>query len=1169
MRARPTTLGFSQSRHKEMHSASLLTGGVFVGREREMETLRANLEDAFAGSSRLILLVGDAGIGKTRTAHELAAHALMRGARIFTGRCYEGEGAPPFWPWVQIVRTYLHDCDLDTLQTDMGTGAGDIAQVIAEVQERLPKLPTSLPLESEHIRFRFFDSYTTFLKNIACAQPLVLILDDLHWADESSLLLLQFLVRELDDTPLLVIGTYRDVAFELHHPLRQTLGELVRAQRSQSIELRGLTEQDVASFIQTTTGLLPDATLLSAVHQQTEGNPFFLTEVVQLLTREGQPSQLLTPQSTNTLPIPQRVYDVISRRLAHLSEDCLRVLTLASVIGRGFTLEVLTRASDLPRLHILQALQEALVARIITDDRQTIGSYSFSHALMRETLYKELTLTQRVTFHHKIGEALENLSETNPQPPLTELAYHFSIAAQSGTDIEKAIAYATQAGTRATVLLAYEEAIKHYQSALRLLNLYVPDEATRCELLLALGDAQRRAGQRTHTRETFLAASHIARQLQQPRQLARAALGFAGLWVAVGVVDRAVVALLEEALQVLGEEEERLRARLYARLATEFWFATVREQRVTFSQKAVQLARHTADQKTLGYCLQAHHLALWGSPHLEERLATTAEILQLAEQAGDLELALHGYSRRVADLLEAGNLLAVDAAIAVHTQLAKELRRPEYVWYSVIWKGMRAVMAGQFEEGERLAQQALSLGQQVQVSHDDAVLGFGIQLFTIRREQGRLLEMESALKGFTEQYPAIATFRCALAFLYSEVGQEAEARERFEELARQGFTDLPQDMTFLLSLAFLAHTCAFLGDTHRAAQLYALFLPYATCNVVTSAAIAYHEPAAHSLGMLATLLEKWDEAQTHFTVAVDMNTRLGARPRLADAQHVYANLLLLRQKPGDQEQAIALLDSALTTAQELGMAGLEANVKSQRAKVKGQKLEGETRKLGTGTTENLAPRTLLISSQAPSPQPLAPSVFRCEGDYWTITYSDSNFRLRHIRGLDYIAQLLQYPNIEFHVLDLISHAQKTASSSASAHSVALIEPKALVSRPGSVAALLDAKARDVYRQRLTELREELEEAHAFNDLGRVDKAQQEINFISSELTRGLGLGGRTRNAPSSAERARVNVVKGIKAALAKIAEHSPLLERYLATTIKTGIFCSYIPHPFNPISWEL
>lgn len=679
-----------------------------------MTVLRASLADALGGHGRLMLLVGEPGIGKTRTAQELTADARRRGARVFTGRCHEGEGMPPFWPWVRIVRAYLRECDLATLRADLGTGAVDIAAVIAEVRERLPKLPPAPILEAEQARFRFFDSFTSFLKNVAGTQPLVLMLDDLHWADASSLLLLQFLVRELDDAPLFIIGTYRDVELELHHPLRQTLGEVARASGSQTLHLRGLAPQEVAQVLHHFTGVSPEETLTTAVHQQTEGNPFFLTEVVRLLASEGQHSPILTPQSVSAFPVPQRVLDVLSRRLARLSAECLRVLTLASVIGRDFTLTVLTRASDLSSPHILQALEEALGAQIVIPEQQTLSSYSFSHALMRETLYRELMLIQRVTFHRQVGEALESLSGADPAPYLTELAYHFGVAAQGGTAVEKALRYATQAGEQATLLLAYDEAATQYQSALHLLTLQTPDEMRRCDLLLALGDAYRRAGQSPQAKATFLDAASSARQRQHVQQLAHAALGFAGLWVPVGMVDKTAVALLEEALRALGKEEDGLRARLYARLATEFWFATSREQRMALSQQAVRLARRTNDQKILGYCLLAHHLALWGSPRLEEQLATTVEVLQLADQTGDLELTLHGYSRRVVDLLEVGDLFALEAVMAKQARVAEHLRQPAHVWFTVIFQAMRSVMAGQFAEGERLARQALVLGRRAQ-----------------------------------------------------------------------------------------------------------------------------------------------------------------------------------------------------------------------------------------------------------------------------------------------------------------------------------------------------------------------------------------------------------------------------------------------------------------------
>ncbi|MGH7963729.1 MAG: ATP-binding protein [Candidatus Binatia bacterium] len=269
-------------------SPSELRDFPLVGREREMAELRASLEDACAGHGRLVLLVGDAGIGKTRTAHELATVARMRHVQVLLGRCYEGEGAPPFWPWVQIVRAYIAVRTPETLQAKMGADAADIAQVIPEVRERLPDLPTPPELEPQQTRFRFFDGFTTFLKKAATEQPLVLILDDLHWADKPSLLLLQFMARQLADAHILIVGTYRDAEVGPQHPLAQTLGEVARERTSRSIALHGLTAQDVAQFIQLTTDQSPSETVVAAVYQKTEGNPFFMTEVVRSLAARSQ-----------------------------------------------------------------------------------------------------------------------------------------------------------------------------------------------------------------------------------------------------------------------------------------------------------------------------------------------------------------------------------------------------------------------------------------------------------------------------------------------------------------------------------------------------------------------------------------------------------------------------------------------------------------------------------------------------------------------------------------------------------------------------------------------------------------------------------------------------------------------------------------------------------------
>jgi eukaryotic-like serine/threonine-protein kinase len=1201
---------FSHSEPPERSLTRLSTAGVFVGREQEMAILRARLEDTLAGRGRLVLLVGDAGIGKTRITHELATDALARGAQVFIGRCYEGEGAPPFWPWVQIVRAYLQDCDLETLQADMGTGVVDIAQIMPEVQERLPHLPLSPSLESKHGRFRFFDSFTSFVKNVAHSQPLVLLIDDLHWADASSLLLLQFLVQELRTAPLLVIGAYRDVTLELHHPLRQTLGELGRAQESQTIALRGLTESDTATFIHNTTGSAPDATLLAAVHQQTEGNPFFLTEVVRLLANDGQLPHTSISQPASTLPIPRRVYDVISRRLTSLSADCLRVLKLASVVGRGFTLDVLTRASGLPTAHTLQVLEEALVARIIADDQQTIGSYSFSHALIREALYKELTLTQRVTFHRQVGEALETLYSADLTPHLTAMAYHFAIAAHSGTDAEKARRYATQAGARAMALLAYDEAVGHYERAAQLLAVSGADAARQCEGLLTLGDSRRRAGQSTKAKETFLQAAEIARTLgarigtqQVAPLLARAALGMAtgvgGIAVTAGVVEPSVVDLLEEALQALGEEDSALKAKVLGRLALElYWLPTAEERRVTLSQQAVEMARRVGDTAALAYTLNARHLVLWGPENVTHRLQDAAEVIQLAQATNDQEMALRGHIWRITDLVELGDLQATDREIAIYAQHAEQLKQPFYLWFFTAWKAMRAGLEGRFAEAEHLAHQALAIGQRAQDS--DAAQGFTAQILAFRGGRG-LKAIEASTRELVEQYRTIPAWRAALALIYADAGLKDEARQEFEYFAAHDFTNLRRDREWLGTIASLAQVCAFLRDAPRAATLYQLLLPYADRYVVFGPALVCLGSAARFLGLLATTMKRWEEAQEHFHVALQSNTRIGARPLVALTELMYAFMFLARKQPGDLQQALALVQQALVTAQELGMNALVDQVLALATKFQGANpdVKNETSATQAEIGLRLVPpqtsvimppqgnRPISLASpivSAPEPvvrteasqlsvaseqPPTMTSLFRQNGDYWIISYQESVFRLKHIRGLSYIAHLLGHPNSEFHALDLMMSVHKTSPVSASALGGALVEPGMQTAQLGEADALLDPQARAAYKQRLVELREELEEARSFNDLGRADKAQQEIDFLSSELARGLGLGGRSRSAPSSAERARINIVKGIKAAFAKIADHSPLLEHYLATTIKTGVFCSYVPHPFNPISWEL
>ena len=353
---------------RDTKSLARLAGGVFVGREREMKQLQNALTDALSGKPRLVMIAAEPGGGKTRLCEQLSTYASLRGSEVVTGRCFEGEGAPAFWLWSQIIRSCVEKRKAESLSALMGSGASDIAPVVPEIAERIPNLEQADELEGEHARFRLFDSIAGFFRNASRTRPMVLVLDDLHWADKPSLLLLEFLARELRDARILIVGTYRNVEVGRQHPLGKTLGELSRLGLDR-IVLQGLSEHHVAEFIEMTAGGTPPASLVKAVYRETEGNPFFVNEIVKLLASEGRLDQM-DELSSLAITIPEGVRDVIGRRLDRLSEDSNRILTIASVVGKEFSLDVIQGLEDLSKERLLEAVDEAVAARVIGEAKE-------------------------------------------------------------------------------------------------------------------------------------------------------------------------------------------------------------------------------------------------------------------------------------------------------------------------------------------------------------------------------------------------------------------------------------------------------------------------------------------------------------------------------------------------------------------------------------------------------------------------------------------------------------------------------------------------------------------------------------------------------------------------------------------------------------------------------
>jgi len=917
----------------------------FVGREGELEALSRLLELAQAGASSIAMLVGEAGIGKTRTARELASEALRRGARVLWGRCFEDAWPRPYGLWVEALGGYARDLGHERLIELVGPGAVVLGRLMPELSAASEHARPSTEVASRQEWIWLREIVVALLMATARERPLVLVLDDLHWADRDSLALLRYLVATMGgaNVGLLLVGIYRDSDLDDGHPLSDVLAELARATDYDRILLRGLAEDAVARYLAVAADGEPPRELARLIWTETGGNPFYVRELLRHLIEEGK---LIGQHAVSPVPndsrlgLPDGVRHVVGRRVASLSTNTQAILRVAAAFPHGFEIRVFRLLVDRPDEVLLDSLDEATRAGLIRAVVGQRGLYRFAHAIVRHAVYDGLGVTRRARLHFRIAETLAGLHASELETYLSDLAYHYAEALPIG-DAAKALEYAIRAGERAVRLLAYAEAVRYYEQSLTILQSTafadgtpsLEDELRHCDLLLALGEARRRAGQgalgeTSAAKEAIVEAATIARRVrprvgahETGRRLARAALGYRGVLVDAGAVDTVRVGLLEEALDALGEGDSSLRAQLLGRLATELYFADQPERRIALSREAVAMARRVGDADALAHALETSHLARWGPDNVAERIAITTELLRLAEEIGDPELSLLGHGWQVSDLLELGEIEAVDAAIATHARLADTLRQPFYRFNSVMWRAMRAILEGRFAEAEVLALQMLEIGRQIQ--DPDAEMLFGIQLFMLRCEQGRLGELEVAVRGLAERYGTIPAMRCRLAYLHAELGHTIEARAELDRQAVNNFAGLSRDLTWLSSIVFLADVCALVGDARQARTLYELLLPYAERIVVVDHAIACGGAVSRALGSLAARLRRFEEARGHFEHALALGARLGARPLLARTQIEYAAALLARSRPEDGSRARELLDQAQATAGELGMARLE------------------------------------------------------------------------------------------------------------------------------------------------------------------------------------------------------------------------------------------------------
>jgi class 3 adenylate cyclase len=925
----------SQTQQRGAHGTERTPGPIngWVGRARETAILRDAVREMAAGRGRLVMLAGEPGIGKTRLAEETARYASANGARVLWGRCWEGGGAPAFWPWIQLIRSSLGGARWsDRIPEHVKPGLARIAQMVPELRSALPfpepvREPASdLPLPGGPRspgpeRFLLFDAITGLLKWLASGVPLMMVLDDVHAADEDSLVLLRFLARELTQIHALVVATYRESEVRQSAAHAALLAEIGR--EGTTVPLRGLSIDEVAEFIGHVGGFPADRETASSLHQATDGNPFFLDEIVRLISAERDQSH---DRPIRGFTIPDSIRTTIRRRLRPLTERTRSLLTIASVIGREFDGALLQAASGIPMDQLFESLAEAAAGALVIEPEGDSDRYRFAHAIIAEVLRAELSRTARVRLHKRIATALERVHGDDLTPHLAELAHHCIQSLPIG-GAERALEYSRRGAEAARSQLAFAEAVRLYEMALRALAaLPRPDEVQRCETLLAMGEAQARGDSLDQARRAFEQAADVARRLGHSTLLARTALHLSAWFGTFFTLDRPLIALVEEALKAEDDGDSAVRASLMATLAGERYWGGDRESAFALSDDAVAMAQRLSDRRALVSALWVRCQIRWGPENVEGRLACATEIASLAEAIGDHQRALRAHEMRFTALLEVGDMRGVAAEVHAYEMLARQAGEQ----FGIVerFDAALALLRGDFEQAERQAQVVSHLAQRRQ---DPALLACAQTLSgALAEEQGRLepAQIAHVAETLMAQSPALAVhYRVIVAFVNAISGQRVEAAAELEALARDECAAIPRDWNWLENMRCLAILCLALRDMHHAAIVYELLLPYADRNITTGWGDVARGSAALYLGSLARMLGRLDDAQAHLELALRFNRRMGARPSVARTQFECARVAIARNEPGDRQGALRLLRESLATASELGM-----NFLGQRAR---------------------------------------------------------------------------------------------------------------------------------------------------------------------------------------------------------------------------------------------
>lgn len=1093
-------------------AGSRTTGRPMVGREAERDRLVRAVEEVGAGRGGALLVLGDAGIGKTRLLEELEDLASRAELTCHWGRAWRPQDAPDFWPWIQVLRSLTRDRGVDGVLASRHAASivGRLAPDVVEDAGVAPRGHDPSP-------FEVLDAIASCVTHAAHDLPTVVLLDDLHDADDASLELLSMLAGQSSSCPLLLVAASRPTS-------TAALSEL--AARCDVLSLRGLDAGDVRALA-AAGGLDLDTDAAARLETETSGNPFLVLEALAT----GDPSRGGARAGVRSLT---------ESRLRNVPDELVEVLTAAAVLDDRADEGLLARMLGRDQVELLEDLKELadLGLLVRASDRPT--GWTVGHDLLQDAL---LQRCDEATRRQLAGAAAGAMLDRHGDDPAHAgvIAQHLA-AAVPLVPVERAARALRRAADTAAERLGHEEAARHLSTCVGLLRTRADLADLELDALLELGRVQLRGTAPASARSTASEAIGLARRLDDPPRLAQAVLQSCDAARRAPGFDMdaaAVVPDVDDALAALASRPSAtaatLRAQLLATRGVHLTMAGSSEALDDVAREAVRAADEAHDPRAVALAALCERGVLDPSTTPAQRAAVTERLLDAARRTGDPELLWRAHHHRLMDALLAADPVAAAAAVDMCLDIATRHHDPNLEGLSLLWQGGLALTQGRFDDHAAITERALTAMQRAEgagIEH----LG-GQQVFRAR-DLGEL--DASGLDALAEQFPTTPVIQALRVWGHLHAGHHDRADALLDEMARAGLDRLPRNNFWLEVLAMLSEVAARLERRDVAATLLRLLAPLPDqCVLAANSPTAWTGPLTHFTGLLRLATGDVEGAIHDLDRALAVEHRMGARPATARTR----TALAVAWSGRDHARATRELLLAHDEATALGM----------------EWLTGEQRAVAERFDIDLA---------RPTPAPAAAdrrrrAVLRPGPGGWTIGLDDELATVRATKGLAYLATLVAHPQREVAALEL------AAGRVAAGSTPGLADDGLPVRLGGGAGPVLDDAAIAAYRARLDELAAGLDEADRLGDVERAAALGAERDALVTQLSAGTGLGGRRRQMSDDAERARLNVTRAIRTAIDRIRAVAPTIADHLDTSVRTGRACSYVPDPTSPITWDL